>query len=39
MDIEFLTSVGLWDSLRELIEEAGWNNFLLFTFPVYVQLR
>ena len=38
MDIEFLTSVGLWDSLRELNEGAGWTEFLSFTFPVYEQL-
>ena len=39
MDIELLTSFGLWDSLRELIEVAGWTNFLRFTFPVYERLR
>jgi len=38
MDIEFLTSVGLWHNLRELIEAAGWTDFLRFTFSIYERL-
>jgi len=35
VDTEFLNFVGLWDSLCELIEAAGWTDFLSFTFPFY----
>jgi len=30
MDIAFFNSIGLWDSLRELIEAAGRTEFLSF---------
>jgi len=38
MDAAFLNLVGLWDSLRELIEAVGWTGFLSFTFQVYKWL-
>jgi len=38
MDVAFLNSIGLWDSLCELIEAAGWTEFLSFTFPIYEWL-
>jgi len=34
MDIDFLKTVGLWNSLNELIGETGWIEFLSLTFPI-----
>jgi len=38
VDVELLKTIGLWDSLTELIEAAGYTEFLSLTLPVYEHL-
>ena len=39
MDVEFLKTIGLWDSLNELIRVAGWTESMGLAFMVYERLR
>jgi len=38
MDVEFLKTVGVWDSFNELIGVVRWTELLSLTLPVYERL-
>jgi len=38
MDIDLLRSLGLWDSLHELLEVTGWVELMKPDKPVYERL-